>query len=255
MEALKVESLSKSFGGLHVLKNLSFSVEAGEHLAIIGPNGAGKTTLFNVLGGQLRATAGRVYILGQEVTNMPMYSRAHLGLARSYQITQLFPSLTVLNNILLGIHGTEPSRFQMFRPFTAYDQLLTKAKKLLESIDLWEKRDELVQNIAYGEQRKMEIALCLASEPKLLLLDEPSAGLTIAESTGIINIINALARDTMVFFAAHDMDVVFGLAHEIMVLYYGEIICRGTPEEVQADPRVQEIYLGLEEEAANAELG
>ena len=168
MEALKVEHLSKNFGGVQALQDVSFSVKAGEKLAIIGPNGAGKTTLFNVLNGQISATAGRVYLFGQEITTMATHRRAHLGLARSFQLTSLFPNLTVLDNTLLAIQGAKPSRFQMFRPITAYEHLFAKAEELLESMALWEKRDNLVQAISYGEQRKMEIALSLASEPKLL---------------------------------------------------------------------------------------
>lgn len=252
MEALRVEGLSKNFGGLQVLKDLSFSIEAGKRVAIIGPNGAGKTTLLKLLTGELSATAGQIYMFGQQITTMPTHQCVQCGLACSYQITSLFSTLTVLDNILLACNGTKPSRFQMFRPFTAYGNLLTRAKELLESIGLWEKRDDLVQNISHGEQRQMELILCLASEPKLLLLDEPSAGLTSAEATSLIDIISNLPREITVLFVAHDMDVVFSLADEIMVLYYGQIIARGTPQEIQADPKVKEIYLGVEEDTADA---
>ena len=254
MEALKIEGLSKNFGGLQVLKELSFSVEAGEKVAIIGPNGAGKTTLLNVVTGELSITAGQIYIFGQEITHMSTHRRAHIGLARSFQITRLFYDLTVLVNVRLAVQGTSPSRYQMFRPFVAYNKALAKARELLELVDLWEKRNELVKDVSYGEQRKMEIILSLASDPKVLLLDEPSAGLAIAEIPGFINIIKALARDVTVIFSAHDMDVVFGLADRIAVLYYGEIVAEGAPEEIQANPLVKEIYLGLEEDALNAEV-
>jgi branched-chain amino acid transport system ATP-binding protein len=247
LETLRVEHLSKSFGGVQALQDISFSVEAGRKLAIIGPNGAGKTTLFNVLNGQLSATAGRVYIFGQDITTMPTHRRIHLGEARSFQLSSLFPSLTVLENILFAIQGTRPHRFQMLRPITAYKHLFFKAEELLESMDLWGKRDYLVKAISYGEQRKLEIALSLASEPKLLLLDEPSCGLTGAESADLIKMIRNLGQDITVLIVAHDMDLVFGLADRIMVLHYGQIIAEGTPEEIQADPRVQEIYMGLEE--------
>lgn len=139
MEALRVEHLSKNFGGVQALQDVSFSVVAGEKLAIIGPNGAGKTTLFNVLNGQLSATAGRVYLFGQEITTMPTHRRAHLGQARSFQLTSLFPTLTVLDNILLAIQGTKPSRFQMFRPITVYKHIYVKAEELLRSVALWKK--------------------------------------------------------------------------------------------------------------------
>jgi len=252
MEALRVEHLSKNFGGVQALQDVSFSVEAGGKLAIIGPNGAGKTTLFNVLNGQLSATAGRIHLFGQEITTMATHRRAHLGQARSFQLTSLFPNLTVLDNTLLAIQGTKPSRFQMFRPITAYKPLFVKAEELLESMALWEKRDDPVQAISYGEQRKMEIALSLASEPRLLLLDEPSSGLTAAESADVTDMIRNLGPDITVLVVAHDMDLVFGLADRIMVLHYGQIIAEGTPEEIQADSKVKEIYMGTEEGTGNA---
>lgn len=252
MEALKVANLRKDFGGVHAIRDVSFSVESGERLAIIGPNGAGKTTLFNLLNGQLTPSAGQVYFFGRDITHKATYSRAHLGLARSFQLTTLFLNLTVLNNILLALQGTKPSRFQMFHPITAYKSLHAKAQELLASMDLWEKRDDLVEEISYGEQRKLEIALSLASEPKLLLLDEPSTGLTSAESADITSRIHNLGTDITVILVAHDMDLVFGVAERIIVLHYGEIIAEGTCDEISCDLKVREIYMGSEEGAKNA---
>jgi len=247
MEALRVEGLSKNFGGLQALKNVSFNVQAGERLAIIGPNGAGKTTLFNLLNGQESATAGRIYFFGQEITPLPTHRRAHLGQGRCFQLTSLFLNISVLDNTLLAIQGTKPSRYQLFRPVTAYKHLFTKAKELLGAMALWERRDDIVRALGYGEQRRLEIALSLASEPKLLLLDEPSSGLTPAESADIVTMIRNLGADITVVVVAHDMDLIFGLAERIIVLHYGEIIADGTPEEIQADSRVKEIYMGIEE--------
>lgn len=252
MDALRVEHLSKDFGGVHAVCDVSMSVEAGERLAIIGPNGAGKTTLFNLLNGQLPPTNGRVYLFGQETTHMAAHRCAHLGIARSFQATTLFLNLTVLDNILLALQGTRPSRFQMFRSATAYEHLYTKARELLDSMDLWEKRNDPVHAVSYGEQRKLEIALSLASEPKLLLLDEPSTGLTTAESAEVISMIRNLGKDITVILVAHDMDLVFGVAERIIVLHYGEIIAEGTPEEISTDSRVKEIYMGAEETTENA---
>jgi len=252
MKALRIKGLSKSFGGVQALRNVSLSVEAGEQLAIIGPNGAGKTTLFNLIGGQLSATAGRVYLFGKDMTTMAAHRRAHLGMARSFQLTTLFLDLTVLENALLALQGTRPDRFQMFRPITAYEHLFLKAQDLLGAMDLWRKRDDKVRDIGYGEQRKLEIALGLASKPKLLLLDEPSSGLTAAESADLIGIIRNLGADITVLIVAHDMDLVFGLAERIIVLHYGEIAAEGTPEEIQVDPRVREIYMVAEESTGNA---
>lgn len=252
MEALRVESLSKNFGGVQALHDVSFRVEVGERLAIIGPNGAGKTTLFNVLNGQLSATEGRIYFYGKDITNLATHRRAHLGQSRSFQITSLFPPLTVLENSLLALQGTQPSRFQMFRSMTAYKHLFTKAQELLGIVDLWGKRDEPVKNISHGEQRRLEIAISLASEPKLLLLDEPSAGLTAGESEAVVDMIRNLGKDITTLLVAHDMDLVFGVAERIMVLHYGQVIVEGAPEVVRNDPRVKEIYMGAEEGAENA---
>ena len=252
MEVLRVEGLSKNFGGLQVLQGLSFAVEAGDKVAIIGPNGAGKTTLFNVLGGQLPATAGRVFLLGQEITHLPPQRRLHRGLSRSFQLNNLFFNLSLIDNMLLALQGAQYPHFQMFRSINARTDLLATAQNLLESMDLWEKRFTPVAALSYGEQRRVEIAFALASKSKLLLLDEPSAGLATAEATAFADTIRNLLGDTALIFCAHDMDLVFNLADRIMVLYFGQIIAQGLPQEIQANPRVKEIYLGSEESSGNA---
>jgi len=247
MEALRVKGLSKNFGGVSAVDNISFGVEIGERLVIIGPNGAGKTTLFNLINGQLPATSGRIYFLGKDITAMPTHSRAHLGQARAFQIISLFLNLSVLDNALLALHGTKPYRFKLFRPINDYKLISDKVQETLEALDLWDNKDELVKNLSYGEQRRMEIGLSLALQPKLLLLDEPSAGLTMEECSGIIDMIKNLGLDITVIIVDHDMDLVFGVAERIIVLHYGQIIADGAPEQIQADPRVKEIYLGIEE--------
>jgi len=246
MEALRVEGLSKDFGGVQAVQNISFSLEVGERIAIIGPNGAGKTTLFNMLNGQLSPTAGRMFLFGQEITAMATYRRAHLGQARSFQLISLFPGLTVFHNLLLALHGTKPSRLGMFRSTTDYGNIVAKAEDLLHSMGLWERRNDPMRTISYGEQRKVEIALSLASEPRMLLLDEPSTGLSAAESKEIVDMIRDLGLDITVLLVAHDMDLVFGVAERIMVLHYGQIIADGTPRKIQADSKVREIYIGIE---------
>jgi branched-chain amino acid transport system ATP-binding protein len=247
MEALRVESLSKDFGGVRAVSGVSFKVEAGEKLAIIGPNGAGKTTLFNLLNGQVSATAGKIYLFGQDITTMATHRRAHLGQARSFQLTSLFPNLTILKNVLLALLGTQPRRFQMFRPAIAKGHLLAKAQALLESIDLWERRDVPVQEVSYGEQRKLEITLSLASKPKLLLLDEPTCGLTAGEGGDFIHTLLHLGTEITLILVAHDMDVVFSVASRVIVLHYGQIIADGKPDQIQSDPKVNEVYMGIEE--------
>ncbi len=247
MEAMRVKHLSKNFGGLHAVSQVSFSIQVGECLAIIGPNGAGKTTLFNLLNGQLSPSNGSVYFFGKEITNMAIHRRAHLGLARTFQLTSLFPDLPVLYNVFMALHGTKPSRFEVFRRTTFYDRLMSKARELLFSVDLWEKRNEPAKAISYGEQRKLEIVLGLASEPRMLLLDEPSAGLTADEGNDIIDMLRNLGSKMTVIFVDHDMDLVFGLADRIIVLHNGKVIAEGTPEFVQENSKVKEIYMGLEE--------
>lgn len=246
MEALRVEGLSKEFGGLIAVHHISLNVKAGEHLAIIGPNGAGKSTLFNLLGGQLKPTTGRVFFEGQDITWMSPYHRAHMGIARTFQILNLLKELTVIENVLLALQGTRRSRFQLILPMRKYGQLLSRAETLLSSMDLWDRRDDIVHTLSYGEQRKLEIVLSLAAKPKLLLLDEPSSGLTTAESSEITEAINHLEGGITVIFVAHDMDLVFGVAQRIIVLHYGEIIVEGHPDEIQNDPKVREIYMGPE---------
>lgn len=246
MEALRVEDLSKEFGGLVAVHRISLKINEGEHIAIIGPNGAGKSTLFNLLGGQLKPTSGRVFFEGQDITWMSPYHRAHMGIARTFQILNLLKELTVIENVLLALQGTRRSRFQLILPMRKYGQLLSRAETLLSSMDLWDRRDDIVHTLSYGEQRKLEILLSLAAKPKLLLLDEPSSGLTTAESSEITEAINHLESGITVIFVAHDMDLVFGVAQRIIVLHYGEIIVEGRPDEIQNDPKVREIYMGPE---------
>lgn len=245
MDVLKVENLAQSFGGLQVLQGLSFSLKAGEKVALIGPNGAGKTTLINILNGLIRPKTGRIYLLGHDITNLPPHARVSLGLARSFQIIRLFPHLTLLTNVLLAIQGVQTTRYQMIRPITAYANSLIRARELLELVNLWEERDSPTTALGYGQQRQVEIILALASKPKLLLLDEPSAGLTRGESENLIDMIHNLVADDTVLLSDHDMELVFRLADRVMVLHYGQIIADGAPEEVQADPRVRQIYLGV----------
>lgn len=248
MEVLKVENLGQRYGGLEVLFDLSFSLESGERVALIGPNGAGKTTLLNVLSGFVPPAAGRISLLNHEVTKMPSHRRAALGMARSFQINTLFPSLDLLTNVLLAIQGVQTTRFRWFRPITTYNDNLTTARELLNLVGLWDKRNSLVTELSHGQQRSIEIILALASKPKLLLLDEPSAGLSSEESDNLIDMIQNWTKDTTVFFCAHDLDLVFSLADRVMVLYYGKILSQGTPDEIQDDSRVREIYLGIEKE-------
>jgi branched-chain amino acid transport system ATP-binding protein len=246
MEALRVEAASKDFGGVHALRGLSFKVPVGERLAVIGPNGAGKTTLVNVITGRLPLSSGTIALFGQDITRVPAHRRVGLGISRSFQITSLFPRLTVLVNALLSLEGVRGSRFQMLRPLLSDQGLNREAQHLLEPWGLWDRRNLLASDLGYGEQRKLEIALSLASNPKVLLLDEPNSGLTQAESSDIVEMMTNLGEGITVILVAHDMDLVFHAAHRILVLHHGETIADGTPAAIQADAQVREIYLGDE---------
>jgi branched-chain amino acid transport system ATP-binding protein len=241
---LEAQKLSVHFGGLAAVHNVTFGIEPGERLALIGPNGAGKTTLFNLLTGQLKPSGGKVYFKGQDITEASVYSRTHLGMARSFQITSLFPYLSVMVNAMIALQGVEKSRYGFFRPLFKDKALAGAAQELLESTDLWDLKDDIVSNLAYGQQRKLEIALSLASRPDLLLLDEPSCGLTTVESADITRRIRDLGSKITVLMIAHDMDLVFGVADRVILLHYGEIACEGTCEEIRSNAMVREIYMG-----------
>jgi len=241
---MKVQGVTKTYGGVHAVSNVSFGVETGEHLVILGPNGAGKTTLFNMLTGQVKPTNGHLFFRGEDITNLPAHRRIHLGIGRSFQITSLFNGLNVMDNMLLAIQGTRAERYQMVRPLKRNRPLMDKAGELLDSFDLLELKHEVVSCISYGAQRKLEIALSLASDPKLLLLDEPSSGLTAAESAELCTRISNFGKDISLICIAHDMDLVFGIATRILLLHHGEVIMEGNPEQVKASPVVKEIYMG-----------
>jgi branched-chain amino acid transport system ATP-binding protein len=247
MEVLRVKSLYRSFGGIKATENVSFQVEKGEKVAILGPNGAGKSTLFNLIDGQLPVSGGQIYFCGREITSLPQHRRVSLGIGRSFQANTLFPTLTVVDNLLLAIQGIQSCRFHMFRSIANHHQ---KANQILEIMELEEKKNDPVRNLAYGEQRKLEIALTLASKPTLLLLDEPNCGLTAMENANLINIINKLGPDATVLLITHDMDLVFEVVNRIIVLHYGQVIADGSPEEIQANHKVKEIYMGVKEETA-----
>ena len=242
---LKVEKVYKNFGALQVLRDISFTVElGGPRLVIIGPNGAGKTTLFNIITGELSPSGGKVYLFSRDVTKAPCHRRAHLGLGRTFQIVDLFPDFTVMENTLLGLQAHEPFRFHMIRPLTSYTHMTEKARTLLERIGLWEKRDFPINSLSYGEMRRVELTLGLAIEPKILLLDEPTAGLTSSESLELAGLIQTLRRDMTLVVIEHDMKVAFTLAERMIVLHHGEILADGDPEQIRTNPKVREVYLG-----------
>jgi len=244
MSVLRVENLSKHFGGLEVLASISFEVEAGEKLALIGPNGAGKSTLLNAVAGQSPVSGGEVYLDDRRITKMAAHRRLHLGLGRSFQVNNLFLELSVLDNMLLALHGAERSHVHMVGTIENRRGLLHAAEELLDRVGLAVRKHEILHTLSYGDQRLVELLCAFAAKPKLVLLDEPSAGLPTAEASTFADTIRKLAGTTTVLFCAHDMDLVFNLADTIMVLYGGHIIAKGVPKEISNDPKVREIYLG-----------
>jgi len=242
--ALTLTELSKAFGGLKAVENVALSVVPGERRALIGPNGAGKTTLFNLISGDLPPSGGRITLFGQDVTHLPPHRRAALGLARTYQITNLFPSLTVLENLLLAVQALERTKLVLLKPVTSYAHLYARARTTLESVGLGDKEGEVVKNLSHGEQRQMEIAMALACRPRLLLLDEPTAGLSPAESRMMTELLKRLNGEITLIVIEHDMDVAFALTDRVTVLHNGTVVADGSRDEVKANPLVREIYLG-----------
>jgi len=244
--SLAIEALSKNFGGLQALYDLSLEVQPGERRAIIGPNGAGKTTLFHLIGGQLSPSSGRIFLSGREVTKLPPFRRAALGLARTFQIMTLFLNLTVMENMVLAVQALDSVRFVLYRPLTGYRNIVSQARSLLEQWNLWEKRRTLVRHLSYGEQRQLEILLAVAQMPRVLLLDEPTAGLSPVETQQVVAMIQHLDPSITVLLIEHDMDVAFQVAQRITVLHYGRLLADGPPEAIRKDSTVAEIYLGVE---------
>ena len=242
--AVRVERLVKNFGGLRALDGVTLRVEPGERRAIIGPNGAGKTTLFNIITGLLPPTAGRILFDGQDVTGLPPHRRAQLGLGRTFQITNLFPKLSVRDNVLLAVQAADRARFTLHRPVEAYPHLFREAEALMERWGLRDRAAAPVRFLSHGEQRQVELLLALAVRPKVLLLDEPAAGLSPAETAALAGIIRGLPRQTTILLIEHDMDVAFALADQVSVLHYGAVVAEGTPDAVRQDPQVAAIYLG-----------
>jgi branched-chain amino acid transport system ATP-binding protein len=241
---LALQALSKSFGGLAAVKGVTLEVLPGDRAAVIGPNGAGKTTLFNLITGVFAPSSGRIVLFGRDVTAWPSQRRTALGMARTFQITSLFPKLSVLDNVMLAISGLKRLKFVMWRTLSSYRELHEKARRLLEGAGYWERRDTEVRYLSHGEQRQVEILLGLASDPKLLLLDEPAAGLSSGESREMTKFLKRLDPGLAILLIEHDMDVVFDVVERISVLHFGQVVEAGTAETIRASPRVQEIYLG-----------
>jgi branched-chain amino acid transport system ATP-binding protein len=242
--ALVVRNLCKSFGGLRVTRDVNLSVEPGERRLIIGPNGAGKTTLFNLVTGELRADSGSVSLFGRDITRLPTRRRAHLGLARTYQIITLFSRDTILRNVILALLGLSPLRWNPVVDLDGRGDIREQALAALDKVGLAHLADRSLSQTSYGERRRVEIAMALAQSPKVLLLDEPFAGLSLDERHDISRLLASIPRAVTIVMIEHDMDVALGFADRITLLHFGEVIVEGTRGDVVEDPRTREVYLG-----------
>ena len=244
MSALAVRNLDKSFGGLRVTSGVDLVVEPGERRLIIGPNGAGKTTLFNLITGELAPDRGSVALFDRDITRVPSRRRFHLGMARTYQIITLFPGETLLRNVTLALLGLSRLRWNPFARLDGQAALLEQARVTLARVGLQALADRPLGETSYGERRRVEIAMALAQNPRLLLLDEPFAGLSVEERRDVQRLVSGIPRDVTFVMIEHDMDVALDFAERITVLHFGEVVVEGTRAEVVAHPRTREIYLG-----------
>jgi len=239
---LRTESLSIRFGGLAALNGVNFEVARGQIRAIIGPNGAGKSTFFNCLTGVLRPTSGRILFNGDDITGLSPDRISRKGIARSYQITNILPNATTLENVRIAAQSRRHG-WNMLSHHSDLRDIIEKAEAVLSSVGLIDKADELAANLSHGEQRNLEIGIALATEPQLLCLDEPTAGMSAAETHDTMALVRRIAKDLTILIVEHDMQVVMELCHRITVLHYGRVLAEGTPEEIQQNPKVLEVYL------------
>jgi len=244
MTALSITSLCKQFGGLRVTANVSLAVAPGERRLIIGPNGAGKTTLFNLITGEIAPDSGSIRLFEKDITRVPVHRRPHLGMARTYQIITLFANDTIVRNVTLALLGLSRLRWSLLRDLDQQPELVERARAALARVGLAEIADRPLSQTSYGERRRVEIAMALAQDPKVLLLDEPFAGLSIDERRDVRQLLNAIPREVSVVMIEHNMDVVLDWAERITLLHFGEVIVEGTRAEVVANPRTREVYLG-----------
>ena len=242
--ALEINALRKSFGGLPAVNGISLAVEPGERRLIIGPNGAGKTTLFNLITGDLRPDGGTIRLFGEAVERLPVHRRAHRGMARTYQILTLFAKDTLAHNVMLSLLGLDPARWNPVVPLARRTALAERAREVLAMVDLAPLADRPLSQASYGEKRRVEIAMALAQKPRLLLLDEPLAGLSREERATVLALLERIPREITVVMIEHDMDSALSFAERITLLHYGEVLVEGTRAEVVGHPRTREVYLG-----------
>lgn len=241
--ALELDGVARHFGALVALSDITMRIAAGERRAVLGSNGAGKTTLFNAVTGDFLPTAGRILFFGEDITDLPPHERTRRGLRRTYQISQLFKGLSVLDSIFLACRGVSRHRFSLLRPKSG-DVNMVQAESILNAVHLEAWRDALVATLSHGQQRQLEIALALAGAPRFILFDEPAAGLSPAERRDLVAILNALPKHIGYVIIEHDLDVALRVSEYVSMMHNGRLFKEGTPAEIEADPEVQEIYLG-----------
>lgn len=241
--ALELEAVSRHFGALVALADINLTVGPGERRAVLGSNGAGKTTLFNAITGDFPPTTGRVRLFGEDVTDLPVHERIRRGLRRTYQISLLFGGLTVLDSAYLACRGVNRRRFSLRRP-RLDDDAMQSAETLLLAVNLDDERNRPVSSLSHGQQRQLEIALALAGAPRLILFDEPAAGLSPPERAALVEILQSLPRHMSFIIIEHDMDVALRVADNVTMMHNGRVFKEGTPDEIENDPEVQEVYLG-----------
>ncbi|MGZ3495365.1 MAG: ABC transporter ATP-binding protein [Thermodesulfobacteriota bacterium] len=246
MEILQVKAIYKDFSGLEVLTGVTFAVKANEKHAIIGPNGAGKTTLFNIISGKYRPSSGSILFKENEIGGLSPYALNHLGMCRSFQITNIFQNLTVFENVSAGVRSRAGLRYHLFKTLDRQSKMIAKTEQILEQVGLAEVKQRPAHELSYGQQRALEIAIALSSEPELLLLDEPTAGMTREETEEMVKLMRSVTENRTLMIIEHDMDVFFSLADTFSVLHNGTILASGRPEAIRNDSKVKDAYLGEE---------
>jgi branched-chain amino acid transport system ATP-binding protein len=240
---IATEAVTKRFGDFTAVKEVTVAFPRGQLTAIIGPNGAGKSTFFNLLTGALKPTSGRILFDGSDITGAPQHAFAHLGIAKSFQITTVFPHLSVFENVRLASQA-RVTRFDLFRSRRSYPEVAERTEAMLAKVGLLDRRNQTAARLSHGEQRSLEVGMALAPDPKLLLLDEPTAGMSPEETRGMVNLIRALAAERTVILVEHKMKLVMSLCERVLVLHQGEMLALGTPEEVRRNDTVKRVYLG-----------
>lgn len=246
MAILEIRDLHKDFSGLKVLFGINLAVERGDRHAIIGPNGAGKSTIFNVITGKYLPNRGKIFFKGLDITGLPPYKISGLGLARSFQITNIFRNMSVFENIRNAILSKRKIHYHILSPLSRINAITEETEQILSLIGLFERKDEMAGKLAHGHQRALEIGLTISMDPELILLDEPTAGMSRGETFEAVKLIERVTEGKTLIIVEHDMEVIFSIANQITVIYYGQVLASGLPEKIRNDPQVKEVYLGRE---------